>query len=131
VSLSDEHFEAAIQEETGEKVYYFFRNMSYNIWARIPVVLFISTLGYFKIFPIIAFVFLPNAFEVKQIIYTSLLPFTLIHIIIQSIPTLIIRYLSSHMNEDKVIMDKYNYYNFVTLGIVGLVVFMFVTKKYF
>lgn len=129
VNLSDEIFEATTQEETGEKVYYFFRNMSYNIYARIPVVLFIATLGYFKIFPIIAFVFLPNAIDVKNIIYTSLLPFTVIHVLIQSLPTLIIRLLSSHLNEDSVIMEKFNFYNVIALGIIGLVVFMYATKK--
>lgn len=130
VNLSDEIFEATTQEETGEKVYYFFRNMSFNLWARIIVVLFISTMGYFKIFPIIAFVFLPNTYDVKNIIYTSLLPFTIIHALMQSLPTLIIRLLSSHLNEDSVIMDKFNYYNFVTLSIFGLIFLMVASKKY-
>lgn len=130
VNLSDEIFEMTIQEDTGEKVYYFFRNMSTNIYIKIPVVLFIATLGYFKIFPIIAFMFLPKIFDVKNIIYTSLLPFTIIHLLIQSIPTFIIRVISAHLNEDSILMDRFNYYNMTSVGILGLTFFMVFTKKF-
>lgn len=130
VKVSDDIYELTTREDSGEKVYYFFRNMSNsNKYIGIPVILIIATLGYFKLFPIISFIFLPNIIDVRNIIYTTLFPFSLIHGISQTIPTMIIRFYSAELNENSVLMDKFNYYNFTSLFFLIFTAGLYMLRK--